>query len=82
VRDAEGKGIVKADISLYDGDRPGSARIARVSTNAAGYYLVQDVAPSHVIVQAKKLGFAREINYVHVPTYGIPVDLKMRETGR
>jgi hypothetical protein len=82
VRDAEGRGIVKADISLYDGDRPGSARIARVLTNAAGYYLVQDLAPSHVIVRAEKLGFAREIKYVHVPTYGIPVDLKMRETGR
>ena len=82
VRDAEGKGIVRANISLYDGDRPGSARIARVSTNAAGYYLVQDVAPNHVIVQAEKRGFAREIKYVHVPTYGIPVDLKMRETGR
>jgi hypothetical protein len=82
VRDAEGKGIVKADISLYDGDRPESAPIARVSTNAAGYYLVQNVAPSHIIVQAERLGFAREIKYIHVPTYGVPVNLKMRETAR
>jgi Carboxypeptidase regulatory-like domain/WD domain, G-beta repeat len=82
VRDANGQGIVKADISLYDGDRPGSARIARVSTNAAGYYLVQNVAPAHVIVQAETRGFDREIKYVHLPTYSLPVDLKMRKTGR
>jgi hypothetical protein len=82
VRDSVGKGIVKADVSLYDGDRPGSARIARVSTNAAGYYLVENVAPTHVIVQAEKPGFARETIYVHVPTRWIDKDLKMRKTGR
>jgi hypothetical protein len=82
VRDAGGKGIVKADISLYDGDRPGSARIARVSTNAAGYYFVQNVAPSHVIIQAEARGFARETKYVHVPTYSLPVDLKMGKIAR
>ncbi|MEX2110991.1 MAG: hypothetical protein WD802_10330 [Gemmatimonadaceae bacterium] len=66
----------------YVRDRPGSARIARVSTNAAGYYLVENVAPTHVIVRAEKPGFVRETIYVHVPTRWIDKNLEMRKTGR
>jgi hypothetical protein len=82
VTDARGKGVVVADVSLYDGDRPGSKPIARVRTNAAGHYLVQEVAPTHVTVQVDKRGFARAIKYVHVPTYWIPVDIKLRDAAR
>ena len=78
VRDSAKKPIVGADVSLFDGDRPGSAPIARTSTNAAGRFLAQAIKVQHVTVRAAKRGFSTDIKYTHLPAQGASVDFDLK----
>jgi WD40 repeat protein len=78
VRDSAKKAIVGADVSIFDGDKPGSAPIGRTSTNAAGRFLIQGVRVPHVTARAEKRGFATGIAYVHLPAQGASVELVLQ----
>ena len=78
VRDSAKIPIVGADVSLFDGDRPGSAPIARTSTNAAGRFLAQSIKVQHVVVRAGKRGYSTETRYAHMPAQGAMVDFSLR----
>ena len=78
VRDSAKKAIVGADVSIFDGDKPGSAPIGRTSTNAAGRFLIQGVKVLHVTARAEKRGFATGIRYTHLPTQGASVDFVLQ----
>jgi WD40 repeat protein len=78
VRDSAKKAIVGADVSIFDGDKPGSAPIARTATNAAGRFLLQTIKVQHVSVRASKRGFATDVKYTHLPAQGASVDFELR----
>jgi hypothetical protein len=78
VRDSARKAIVGANVSIFDGDRPGSAPIGRTSTNAAGRYLLQAIKVPHLIIRAAKRGFVTGTTYAHLPAEGVPVDLSLK----
>jgi WD40 repeat protein len=67
VRDTAKKAIIGAEVSLFDGDRPGSGPIAQTLTNAAGRFLFLDVKIPHVTLRGAKRGFATDVRYVHLP---------------
>ena len=67
VRDSAKKPIVGAEVSLFDGARPGARPVAQTLTNAAGRFLFPDVKFPHATVRAAKRGFATDVQYVHLP---------------
>jgi WD40 repeat protein len=82
VRDSSKKAIVGADVSIFDGDKPGSAPIGRTTTNAAGRFLLQAIKVRHVTVRAAKRGFVAEVKYTHLPAQGASVDFNLKaDTG-
>lgn len=82
VRDSAKRAIVGADVSIYDGDKPGSAPIDRTSTNAAGRFLLQTIKVRHVTLRAAKRGFATEVKYTHLPEEYASVDFVLKaDTG-
>ena len=70
VRDSSKKAIVGAEVSIFDGDKPGAGPIAKTTTNAAGRFLFLDVKFQHVTVRAAKRGFATDVKYIHLPWGG------------
>ena len=70
VRDSAKKAIVGAEVSIFDGDKPGAGPVARTTTNAAGRFLFLDVMFQHATVRAAKHGFVTDIKYVHLPWGG------------
>ena len=78
VTDSAKKAIVGASVSIFDGDKPGSAPIGRTSTNAAGRYLLQGIKVPHLIIRAAKPGFVTGTTYAHMPTEGVAVSLSLR----
>jgi len=66
VRRASGSAIRDAEVSVFDGDRPGDGPIGLGSTNAAGHYLIQMIRVPHLIVRVAKTGFPSDVKYVHV----------------
>ena len=70
VRDSAKKAIVGAEVSIFDGDRPGAGPVAQTTTNAAGRFLFLDVKFQHVTVRAAKRGFATDVKYIHLPWGG------------
>ena len=65
VRLSPSSGVRDADVSIFDGDRPGDAPIGRTTTNAAGHYLIQMIRVPHLIVRVAKSGFSSDVKYVH-----------------
>lgn len=82
VKDSAGKGVVGADVLIFDGDRPGSAAVGRTSTNLAGRYLLQGIKVPHVTVLATKRGFATEVRHTHLPAQGIEMDFDLKAAAR
>jgi hypothetical protein len=78
VRDSVKKPIVGADVWIFDGDRPGTAPMARTSTNAAGRFLFQAIKMPHVTVRVGKRGFATQIGYAHLPAQEATVDFNLK----
>ncbi|HWL40232.1 MAG TPA: carboxypeptidase regulatory-like domain-containing protein [Gemmatimonadaceae bacterium] len=78
VADSAGKAIVGADVSLFDGDRPGSRAVAKASTNAAGRFLLQDVTVRHPMLRAAKRGFGAATRYTHLPAEQLTVDFVLK----
>jgi hypothetical protein len=67
VRDSAKRPIVGAEVSLFDGARPGARPVAQTLTNAAGRFLFLNVKFPHATVRAAKRGFATDVQYVHLP---------------
>jgi hypothetical protein len=82
VRDSAGKAIVGAEVSIFDGDKPGSRPIAQTTTNAAGRYLFLDVKIRHVTVRAAARGFATDVKYIHLAWEGDYGDLVLKADPR
>jgi WD40 repeat protein len=78
VKDSSRNAIVGADITLYDGDRPGSAPLASTRTNAAGRFLLQGIKVRHVALRASKRGFASGMAYTHLPEQGASVAFELK----
>jgi WD40 repeat protein len=78
VRDPSGNAVVGAEVSLFDGDRPGSASIDRAPTNAAGHFLLQTIKVHHATLRATKRGFVTETRYTHLPAPGLAVDFDLK----
>jgi WD40 repeat protein len=78
VRDPAGKPVVGVSVSIFDGDRPGSAAIDQDQTNAAGRFLLQAIKFRHVAVRAGKRGFLTDTKYTHLPAYGVVVDFDLK----
>src|SRR5438105_3578931 len=78
VRDSANKPIAGADIAIFDGNRPGSAPLARTSTNAGGHYLLQNVKVPHVTVRVMMRGFAPDVGYAHLPAEMGQVDFVLK----
>jgi WD40 repeat protein len=78
VRDSAKKAIIGADISIFDGDKPGSAPIGRTTTNAAGRFLLQAIKVQHVTIRAAKRGFASDVRYTHLPAQGVSLDFDLK----
>lgn len=78
VTDSARKPIVGATVSIFDGDKPRSAPIGRVSTNAAGRYLLQSIKVPHLIIRAAKPGFVTGTTHAHMPAEGADVSLSLK----
>jgi len=78
IRDSAKKAIVGAEVSIFDGDRPGSRPIAQTTTNAAGRFLFLDVKIPHVTVRAAARGFATDVMYIHLQWEGDYGDLVLK----
>jgi WD40 repeat protein len=81
VWDSSKKAIVGADVTLYDGDKPGSAPLASTRTNAAGRFLLQGVKVRHAALRASKRGFAAGSAYAHLPALGVGVAFELKPEG-
>ena len=79
VTDAEKKPVVGVDIAAFDGDRPGSAPLARTTTNAAGRYLLQGLNIEHVTVRAMMRGFAPDVRHTHMARQGVQADFELKK---
>jgi hypothetical protein len=78
VRDSSKRPIIGANIAIFDGDKPGSAPIARTSTNVAGHFLLQGIKVPHVVVRATKRGFVTNVRYAHFPAREAGVDFELK----
>jgi hypothetical protein len=67
------------DIAAFDGDRPGSAPLARTTTNAAGRYLLQGVSVQHVTLRAMMAGYAPDVRHTHLTTQGVDASFVLRK---
>ena len=74
--------IVGAEVSIFDGDKPGSAALAQTTTNTAGHYLLQGVKVRHVIVRVAKPGFATGSSYAHLPREATSTDFELQAQSR
>ncbi len=78
VRNSAGEAIVGAEVSIFDGDHPGSAALATTSTDAAGRFLLQAIKVPHVVVRAWKRGFAAKTGYTHLPAHEVDASFELR----
>jgi WD40 repeat protein len=78
VRDSAHKPIVGADIAAFDGDKPGSAPLARTTTNAAGRFLLQNMKVRHVSVRAMMRGFAPDARNTHLALQEVEVSFELK----
>lgn len=80
VRLSPSRGLPGAEISLFDGDRPGAPPLARTSTNSAGHFLIQKVRVPHVVVHASKRGFSSAVRYGHFLDDRLTFELELKAT--
>jgi hypothetical protein len=79
VRDATQKPLAGVDIAAFDGDKPGSAPLARATTNPAGRYLLQGVNVQHVTVRAMMRGFAPDVRHTHLARQGVDASFELKK---
>jgi WD40 repeat protein len=82
VRDTANKPIVGVEISIFDGEHPGSPAIAKTETNAAGHFLVQKMRVRHIILRASKPGYLTDEEYAHMSGHEAGLDLVLRPHQR
>ena len=78
VRDSAQRPIPGVDIDAFDGDKPGSAPVARTTTNVAGRFLLQGVKVRHVSVRAMIRGYAPDARNTHLAGQEVDVSFQLK----
>jgi hypothetical protein len=82
VRDTANKPIVGAEITVFDGEHPGSAAIGKTETNAAGHFLLQKMRVRHITLRALKPGYLTAEEYMHMSGHEAGVDFVLKPVSR
>ena len=78
VRDSAQRPIPGVDIDAFDGDKPGSAPLARTTTNVAGRFLLQGLKVRHVSVRAMIRGYAPDARNTHLAGQEVEVSFQLK----